>query len=70
MAENMGQSRDSSDSKVCLAWDMVDRLVRHLEENALAKEGTSDVETGLENILGVQEVVGSPKAFHLAERKT
>lgn len=51
VAEKIGRFRDSSDSKACLAWDMLDRLEVHLEENEQAREGTYDVEIVLENIL-------------------
>lgn len=61
----MGYFRGSSDSKACLAWDTVDRLVMH-PENEQAREETSDGETGLENILGGLMMVGAPReAFHL-----
>lgn len=62
----MSHFLDSSDSKACLAWDMVERLVLHQVVNEWAREGTYDVETGLENILGDPEVLGDPwEASHL-----
>ena len=61
----MGQFQGNSDSRACLAWDMADSLVMH-PENEQAREGTSDVETGLENILDDLTIVGAPrKVFHL-----
>lgn len=61
----MDHFQGNSDSKACLAWDMVDSLVMH-PENVQAREGTSDAETGLENILGGLTMVGAPReAFHL-----
>ena len=64
----MGRSLDSSDSKACLAWDMLDKLGGHQEENEQARKGTYDVETVLENILDALMVVGNPwEACHLGK---
>lgn len=61
----MGCSLDSSDSKACLAWDMLDKLEGHQEENEEARKGTYEVETVLEN---AQAVVGNPReACHLGK---
>lgn len=51
VAEKIGRFQDSSGSKACPAWDMLDRLEVHQEENEQAREGTYDVEIVLENIL-------------------
>lgn len=61
----MGHSLDSSDSKACLAWDMLDKLEGHQEENEEARKGTYDVETVLEI---ARVVVGNPQeSCHLGK---
>lgn len=56
---------DMLDNRECLALDMVERLVQNLGENEQAKEGTYDVEIGLEYYLGYLQMVGGPLEAHL-----
>lgn len=66
VAGKMGYFLDSSDSMACRAWDMLDRLVEHQEENEQAREGTYDAETDLGNILDGLVVFCDPRqACHL-----
>ena len=55
---------DMLDNRECLALDMVERLVQNLGENEQAKEGTYDVEIGLEYYLGYLQMVGGPLEAH------
>lgn len=51
VAEKMGCFLDSSDNMASLAWDMLDRVEEHQEENEQAKERTYEEEAAPESIL-------------------
>ena len=71
VAEKLGYFLDNSGSKECLAWDTLERQALFQVENEWAKEGTQDVETGLENTpVGLVMVVDLLEATHLADQLT
>lgn len=47
----MGYLLDNYDSKACLEWDTLEKLVVHQAVNESAREGTYGVDTALENVL-------------------